>query len=566
MKKLFKIYALALAALCAAGGPQPALAQSTAFSNAAKLRNIVTVTDPIFGGGAKCDNSNDDTAEIQAAIDSLTAGGVVEFPIGTCRISASLKLKVSNTVLRGKGNATRIEQQTAGANGIENATGSRLFSIGLHDLMITTGASIQGGKGVYLLDVSDSNSANLEIAADNSSHGFLEGLVLESTNGKGTYRNNFYNLRVRSIPSASAYGVKMVGVSTSSVNSTHFYGGAFRADSGTALLVYGDQNLISGVTFEGSSAQAVDIVDNTFSSQGNVIAFSRFEGPTNGIRFSTGVVGGTTIGNTFSSGVANKVLDTDNANWTLEADTRYGRRMVMGRGHYEARVAQTSGEGVFIGRMTSAGVNVFDVRQSADTFPRWKVNSTGRMSWGAGSGAEDVTLHRTSTGVVAVEVGTFDLNNAARVGSGGSGPQLKSGTGSPESAVSAQLGSLYHRTDGGIGNSLYAKEVGSGTTGWSAVVTNKVGADVGDNAKTLTVGTHEQTQRWNTAITADRAVTLSTTGAHNGAKWHIVRTAAATGAFNLNVGTGPLKALTAGQWCEVTFDGSAWILTAFGSL
>lgn len=67
-------------------------------------------------------------------------------------------------------------------------------------------------------------------------------------------------------------------------------------------------------------------------------------------------------------------------------------------------------------------------------------------------------------------------------------------------------------------------------------------------------------------IGSDRSVTLSTTGAAAGMRKRVVRTAASTGAFNLNVGTGPLKALATGQWCEVVFDGTAWQLTAFGSL
>lgn len=94
----------------------------------------------------------------------------------------------------------------------------------------------------------------------------------------------------------------------------------------------------------------------------------------------------------------------------------------------------------------------------------------------------------------------------------------------------------------------------------------KVSADKGDAAATLTIGTSEQTSQWNTPLTAVRAVTLSTTGAYSGAKFRIVRTAAATGASALNVGTGPLKALAAGQWCDVEHNGSAWMLTAFGSL
>lgn len=94
-----------------------------------------------------------------------------------------------------------------------------------------------------------------------------------------------------------------------------------------------------------------------------------------------------------------------------------------------------------------------------------------------------------------------------------------------------------------------------------------VSADKGNAAATLTVGVSEITNLWNTAITADRAVTLNTGAARNGDRFRIIRGASATGAFNLNVGTGPLKALgTAGTWCDVEFNGSAWMLTGNGSL
>ena len=41
-----------------------------------------------------------------------------------------------------------------------------------------------------------------------------------------------------------------------------------------------------------------------------------------------------------------------------------------------------------------------------------------------------------------------------------------SGAGSPESVVTAPVGSLYSRSDGGLLTSLYVKESGSGNTGW----------------------------------------------------------------------------------------------------
>lgn len=92
--------------------------------------------------------------------------------------------------------------------------------------------------------------------------------------------------------------------------------------------------------------------------------------------------------------------------------------------------------------------------------------------------------------------------------------------------------------------------------------TPRVSADNGDAAATLTPGQSASTQRWVTELTADRAVTLA--DGWTGAKFRIVRTGG--GAFNLNVGTGPLKALAANTWCDVEFTGSVWVLTAYGAL
>jgi len=42
------------------------------------------------------------------------------------------------------------------------------------------------------------------------------------------------------------------------------------------------------------------------------------------------------------------------------------------------------------------------------------------------------------------------------------------GTGSPEGVVTASVGALYTRTDGGAGTTLYVKESGTSNTGWVA--------------------------------------------------------------------------------------------------
>ncbi len=64
-------------------------------------------------------------------------------------------------------------------------------------------------------------------------------------------------------------------------------------------------------------------------------------------------------------------------------------------------------------------------------------------------------------------------------------------------------------------------------------------------------------------LTADRTMTLSTTGAIEGqTRFKINRTGG--GAFNWSIGG--LKNLATGQWCEVAYNGSAYYLVAFGSL
>lgn len=43
---------------------------------------------------------------------------------------------------------------------------------------------------------------------------------------------------------------------------------------------------------------------------------------------------------------------------------------------------------------------------------------------------------------------------------------IQSGAGSPEGVVTAAVGTLYLRTDGAPGTTLYSKETGSGSSGW----------------------------------------------------------------------------------------------------
>jgi pectate lyase-like protein len=94
----------------------------------------------------------------------------------------------------------------------------------------------------------------------------------------------------------------------------------------------------------------------------------------------------------------------------------------------------------------------------------------------------------------------------------------------------------------------------------------RMSADAGNANFTYTEG-NPNIILYNTAITAGRTVTLpATTGTniYNGLKVRIVRTAAATGAFNVDFGG--LKNIAVGQFAEAVYHRTAWILSDFGSL
>lgn len=88
--------------------------------------------------------------------------------------------------------------------------------------------------------------------------------------------------------------------------------------------------------------------------------------------------------------------------------------------------------------------------------------------------------------------------------------------------------------------------------------------DIGDNDVTLTVG-DDINQWYGTDLTANRTVTLSTTGASNGDIFYVVRTG--HGDYTLDIGglftiTNPV----AEGYAKVRFNGSSWVLSDSGIL
>lgn len=126
--------------------------------------------------------------------------------------------------------------------------------------------------------------------------------------------------------------------------------------------------------------------------------------------------------------------------------------------------------------------DIIALRNGANTATRFRVDNDGGCygidglfcSYGSfGSGSNGISI----AGLVKLRTfadGELVLqndgnNNFFKIHFGTtSKPAVCQGAGTPEGAVTAPIGSIFMRSDGGAGTSFYVKESGIGNTGWIA--------------------------------------------------------------------------------------------------
>lgn len=112
----------------------------------------------------------------------------------------------------------------------------------------------------------------------------------------------------------------------------------------------------------------------------------------------------------------------------------------------------------------------------------------------------------------------------------------------------------------------------AGTPGtWEVLGVNRGiygGTIVADASITLTPGTSRALAFYQANITADRTVTLSSTGVWSGITWTVVRGPACFGNFKITVGTGLFQCILyrPGQWCSHTNAAAQYLLVGSGNL
>lgn len=131
--------------------------------------------------------------------------------------------------------------------------------------------------------------------------------------------------------------------------------------------------------------------------------------------------------------------------------------------------------------VNAVGVNV---KGRSSAYPRISMGVGGALSFGTGTAAPDSSISSGGTNLMQVASAhfynstdaTWDLGlvnkrwrqvYAQQVNLTG-GIVWLTGAGSPEALITAPVGSLYSRSDGGAGTTLYVKQSGTGNTGWVA--------------------------------------------------------------------------------------------------
>jgi hypothetical protein len=425
-------------------------------SAATPLGSIATFTN-VTKYGATGNGVTNDTAAIQAALDAVedAGGGVVYLPEGTYVLTTGLTV-ARNVFVQGAGpQATSITHN--GNDACFLMRDGDAFSV--YPNRGVAGLSVTGNSGASAMafDIGNSWGAYVRDAAINGYTGgrairlynsayWTEGTVLEDlmirNNAVGIelYRNggteSFAYQRWRHVSiqvPASGIGIDLGGSSASTV------------------YVY-NCDLDVNVWLEGNDAIAVKAraVTNVQDTRLNVTG--ELSGAHTG-RLGIDNDGGTVVG--YGRVSINTASD----------DVSSGVTIV--RPYHEIIDRGSVSGGTTYKQITTSNI---DNRHSAQFGVGVGSNIDLAYAGGYGDGGSEVFrvlsipldgTPATATKVLGVEPG----GALAMV----SGVKIHVGSGTPEGAIVSPVGSLFLRTDGGAGTTLYVKESGTGNTGWNGI-------------------------------------------------------------------------------------------------
>lgn len=414
----------------------------------ARLRQTVSVKD----FGAVGDGVTDDTAALQAAANyaaTLTAP-ILVVDAGDYYISGAVYFQLPNYstinfIGRILANVTNDSAVVIGS--IDSTSAGNRFGYTVTGLKVrrTTVDSTGSSIGIRLQSLVASYIDVREC------QNFRDGVFCYGVSPNGGFSYNELHL---GLIHDNRTNLRLTATGSGYCNENNFFGGSYNHSSGypavtTANLVIDhfaaselNSNRFFGPSFEDNSTLAVAARINGFN---NVIYNPRMERSVSQATYQIIFEADSTECSVFGYGfvvAAGNISDLGGGNSYQTRDGWF----------YQSQAGTGAAEGVFRARSTNTGnAKIFRADDPTGTLSAY-MDGNGVVVGANRVYGEQGLRWATSSGTLN-DRGLY-ANNA-----------------SPESAVTAEPGSLFAKTNGGAGQTLWVKESGSSNTGWKAALT-----------------------------------------------------------------------------------------------
>lgn len=430
----------------------------------------LTVNVKDFGASTSASAAANTTAFQNAINSAITNSQTVIIPGGTYSIN---ELTISNRItITGVGRDRTILSYAGSATAIASSTpGTRLFDWNIRDLALTTST---GAIGLDLDSISTAVFHNLKV------NGFSDsGVYIHSTVSGGAVYNRFYNVTAQNC----ATGFKLRG-SSSNANIWH----GCRGNVCTTCWDLQDSNDNTLDTCQAESSTTGIYLDSSIAggSGWHRIRSCRIEHCTTGININSANISDTVIDGLWIDGSTTTPL-IDNGTRTRRAADLMRAQITNSIVSLDAGWQFNSGGSINLGTSSSAVAAATNatlylkgnVANGSSAVGAWIGNGTTLSTAGArvvGFSKDTPITHAQPVSYVNID-GSYEF---------ASGVKVMEGSGTPEGAITAPVGSIFLRRDGSTGTTTYTKASGTGSTGWitigsggSATVADDPPADTG---------------------------------------------------------------------------------------